>query len=1626
MLIEKFTEQVNKTPGKIAVKTGKRTLTYEELDHYADRIAAAIETGWPGHKEGQVGLLLEHGVDMIAAILGALKAGKAYVPLSPDYPTNRISYMLRHSDSGLVVSNSKCAEKAKKVALESDIDLLDIDEIGTSISNAGVRTKRREKVGEDSLAYIMYTSGSTGKPKGVVQTHRNVLYYTRNWTQRFSITEADRMTLFSSFCHDGSVQDMFSALQNGATLYPYDMRKRDDNVNLSRFLNDEKITIWHSVPSLFNFFVNTLTGEEHFASLRWLLLGGEPFRGYEIAMFKKYFPGASLADVYGQTESSVSSIWTITATDPISHLIIGKPLDNTRILLINEDGNRVDPLETGEILISCPHISPGYWKDQELTKKSFGVHPEYGTIYWTGDLGRLLVDGNIEFMGRKDFQVKIRGFRVEIGEIETALLQMDVIKEAVVAAKVSETGNTYLCAFLTAARELDVFELRDYLSKELPDYMMPLHFNQLEKMPLTQSGKIDRKALSLMEIEPLKSRSLYLEPKTGMEKTIARIWEEILKLESVGIHDNLFEVGGNSFDIIKINSKLSELLQLDIPIVKLFEYPTIEDLAGYLTSLTGDNEKGMAIQNPGSDRINRGISAEIAVIGMAGRFPGAKNIDAFWENLKNGVESISFFSEEELIESGVPGDLVKDPSYVNAKGILEDIELFDAAFFNFTPREAAIMDPQLRVFHECAWEALENAGYSPYNYDGPIGVYSGNTLNIDWLARVYTQKNTAVGELEKGFFNNHFSTFVSYKLDLTGPSVTIRTACSTSLVAVHEACKGLILNECDMALAGGVSIQTPNKVGYLYQEGMILSPDGHVRTFDANSKGTIFGDGAGCVVLKRLKDADTAGDYIYAVIKGSAVNNDGIRKVGYSAPGITGQREVVRAAMSAARFDPKSIGFIETHGTGTILGDAVEIESLNQLFPRNSEKYCALGSVKTNVGHLNAAAGIAGFIKTVLALKYKQIPPTLHFETPNPTIDFENSPFYVNTNLKEWARTNGHPLRAGVSSFGFGGTNAHVVLEEYASGGQEPNLLIGTPRRGALDPEKTFNYLLLLSARTPSALDKMTENLARYLQENPDADLDNVVYTLQVGRKYFPYRRMTVCSNAAEATGLLGKKNKKVKSFFTKIENRPVIFVLSGQGSQYVNMGLDLYKKVKIFREELDRCFNIIKREAGFDIKEILYPGENPGAHENSINLPTNASLVNFIIEYTLAKLLSTLGITPYAMIGYSFGEYVAACLAGVFSLEDGLKLVIDRGKLMSKTLPAVMLSVPLPENEIELLLKDHPGISLAIINGSSCVVAGEQEAIRTFEAQMRARRLVCVPVNMAHGVHSPLMEPIRDELENRVREIKLESPRIPYISNVSGSWISVQQATDPRYWGEHICSTVRFSQGLGELAKKHDAVFLEIGPGRVLGNIIQQQMRPANEDRDQDPGPKIINTIKHQQEKMSDDYFLLSRLGELWLYGISLDWSVLYGEEKRYRIPLPTYPFDRKRYWIDQELPTLLSESQFPDSSPVLMLERTTLDEEEYESPRDEMEETIARLWQEFLGFERIGIHDNFFDINGDSLTATRLIPRIQQIYPVEISIKQFFENPTIAHTADLVKELLVEKVKELSEDELERISNL
>ena len=1488
MLIKRFEQQVKGNPDKLAIKTNKKSYTYEALNKFSNLIANAllkkVQINGINMKKQTIGLLLGHTADMISGMLGVLKSGNIYVPLDSNYPLKRLAYMLSDSEAKYIITNNEnldLAVELKDEMYDDDIEIINIDVLDNNVEaeDLGLQTDSND------LAYILYTSGSTGRPKGVMQTHENIIYFIENYKRELSITSEDNMTLFSSFSHDGAVMDIYGALLNGATLFLLDVKKEVNFLTLSDWIYNNNITIWHSVPTLFRYFLSKIEDSNLLNSLRFIVLGGEAVLRKDIEMFQKIFDGTKLYNLYGQTESSFNCGQRISTQDDIDEILIGAPISETSILVVNGEGYQVGPLEVGEIFIASRYVSPGYWKDDELTNRVFIESQEFERIYKTGDLGRLLLDGSIEFIGRKDFQIKIRGNRVELGEIESKLLGYEDITDAVVIPKDNEKGERILYAYIVTKEEVVVSELRAYLGNDLPDYMTPSQFIKLDKMPLTQSGKIDRKSLINIKGIPLKLGSEYKVPKTGLEKIVAKMWKEELGREKVGINDNFFDLGGHSLNIVMINNKLNNLLNKEIPVVRMFEYPTIKSLAEYISKLdtTNDKKKEQGFKVNRRRYVSNTGNSDIAVVGVAGRFPGAKSTKEYWDNIANGVESISFFTEEELLESGVDKKMIDKPNYVPARAILDDIEYFDASFFDYLSNDAKMMDPQMRFFHECAWEALEDAGYVPQRFGGSIGVYCGAMSNIEWQALNMLSGNRESSEVfgARHFFDkDYISTRVSYKMGLQGPSYVVQSACSTSLTSLHVACKDLQIGECDMALAGGASIILARKSGYMYQPGMVLSKDGHCRAFDEKATGTVFGDGVGVVALKRLEDAINDGDNIYAVVKGSAINNDGLRKVGYTAPSVEGQIEVIKNAQYLAGVEAESITYVETHGTGTILGDPIEVEALRKSFNTDKKGYCAIGSVKTNIGHLNIAAGIAGFIKTVLALKHKKIPPSLHFEKSNPNIDFENSPFYVNTKLKEWKNDN-YPLRAGVSAFGIGGTNVHVVLEE-------------TPKVGESIKQREHD-IITISAKSNNALDNATNNLVKYLKENQDINFADVAYTYQVGRKDFQNRRMIVCSESQDAVEALTKLHpKNVYTNFVEDEEKYIVFMFMGQGSQYMNMGLDLYKKEPVFREEMDKCFKILENILGYDVKKFIYPNEDSGRIENIIDETYMTQPLVFSFQYSLAKQLMKWGINPNAMIGHSFGEYAAACISGIMSLEDTLRMVAIRGELMHKIPNGLMMSVELSEKEINKFLDDK--VSIAAINGESkCVVSGKSDSIKQLKQQLDEKGHEAKILNISIASHCSMMNPILKPFEEAFKKVKLNKPQIPYISNLTGTWIKEKEITDPMYWVKHLRQTVRFNDGANELLKKENAIFIEVGPGRALSSFIRQ-------NRNKKPNQEIMNTVRHPKEAVSDSYYLLDKIGRLWAMGVNVDWEEFHNGENRRRLSLPTYPFERKKYWFEED----------------------------------------------------------------------------------------------------------------------------
>ncbi|HKR63899.1 MAG TPA: amino acid adenylation domain-containing protein, partial [Thermoanaerobaculia bacterium] len=1281
-------------------------------------------------------------------------------------------------------------------------------------------------------AYVIYTSGSTGTPKGCVVTHRNVVRLMTNSRFPFDFDERDVWIVAHSFAFDFSVWEMYGALLYGGKLV---LPTRDEVRNpatLRALLKQHRVTVLNQTPAAFQSLIEIERDEKTHDlddHLRVVIFGGDRLEPAMLRPWLQHYERIQLVNMYGITETTVHVTYGPLTRDQIlgdPGSPIGVPLPETRVYVLDP---RMHPRPIGvpgELYVGGSGVCDGYLNREELTAQRFVANPfrENERVYRSGDVGLWTADGTLQHLGRNDHQVQLRGFRIELGEIEHVLLTHPRVQRAVVRKQ-----EDRLIAWIEGDASAD--ELRALARTKLPDYMVPARFVGVEKVPLTANGKIDSAALRA--------------PIAGAE-TLLDIWRSVLRRDDIGIDDNFFEVGGHSLLLVDAHRKMRER-GIDVPLVDLFRYPTIRALATTATPQT------TAHRQPATAN-----SDDVAIIGISARLPNAPDVATFWRNLRDGVESSVTLTDEQLRAAGVPRELARDPRYVRTKPFLADIDLFDAAHFGIGPREADVMDPQHRLFLECAWEALESAGEIDCA-GARVGVFAGASLNSYVLHNLLPNRalldSLGIYPVLIGNDRDFVATRVSYKLDLRGPSLNVSTACSTSLVAVHLACRSLLDGQCDMAIAGAASVKVPQTEGYVYDEGGIMSPDGRCRAFDARANGTVGGSGVGVVILKRLDDAMRDGDPILAVIKSTAMTNDGADKVGYTAPSISGQATAIANAHAAANIDPETIDYIEAHGTGTSLGDPIEIAALTDAFRRKTQKrnFCAIGSVKTNVGHLDAAAGVAGLIKTVLALNAEEIPPSLNFETPNPNIDFDNSPFFVNQTLRAWPRGD-KPRRAGVSSFGLGGTNVHVVLEEapQTTSHQQP---------ATDDPQ-----LLVLSARSQESLDAQTSAVAGAIA---NATLADAAFTLAVGRRAFDHRRFAVCRDAHEAAEVLRARDPRRVITGTRSGDPRVVFLFPGGGAQYASMGAELYATEPVYRDAIDECGALIANR------------------DDTSELPSRALPALFAVEYAMARLWRSWGLEPHALLGHSAGEYAAACIAGVFSLRDALALVALRGRLFETLAPGAMLSVPMSEEEAAPFARG--GVSIAAVNHpASCVLAGPVDAIDRLERVIGvdARR-----IHIAVAAHSQLVEPILDEFRRFVASIERHAPRIPIYSNLTGTRLTNDEARDPEYWTRHLRETVRFANAAAELLRDPNAVFLETGPGNTLSSLVQRH--PA---RGEQP---CIASMRHPNDAQADRAFLLHAAGRLWLEGAPLDWKRVYANGARRRIALPGTAFIRKRHWI-------------------------------------------------------------------------------------------------------------------------------
>lgn len=1580
-LLELIAASFKHRPTVTAIISEEKVLTYARLHEHMDRMASVLAKHLVS-SGSTVGLCLDRSPELIIAVLGIVKTGSAYVPIDPTYPAERIAGMLEDAKPPVVITNKVNQHlfngTQAKVILIEDIDL----DNGPNFEGACPATA-------EELLYVLFTSGSTGRPKGVAMHHAPLTNLIQ-WQLRTSVCrEADRTLQFAPISFDVSFQEIFTTFAQGGTLVLITDEDRLNSTQLLRKIIAQKINriIVPFVALQYLAEAVERTGEVP-STLKEVFTSGEQLKiTPAIANLFKQLPGCRFCNQYGPTEGHVVSELELKG-DPSTWPAlpnIGSAIDHVKLYVLDEQMKPVPQGEEGELYLGGACVAKGYIGRDDLTAERFLVDPFIpgGRLYKTGDRAAELSNGEIDYKGRIDGQVKVRGYRIELGEVEVAMEKHPAVEQAVANVREDRPGLKRLIGYYVAKSELSTNELRKHLASLLPDYMQPSAFVAVKELPRTPSGKIDRKALPAPDVKRPDLDVAYAAPSTGAQKTLANVWADLLGIDRVGIDDNFFDLGGNSLLSIQAVAQL-EGHGLKLPIVKLYQHPTVRACAAYLEGDAGaiapsEMAKARKTATGGSKK------GDVAIIGMSGRFPGAENVEQLWKNLLDKKNSISTWTADEL-DPSIPAELRNDPDYVKARGVITDADKFDHAFFGVNPKVAALMDPQQRVFLETAWAALEDAAYDPAQFAGLIGVYAGMGNNTYFTRNVigHPELIEQVGDFAVMTANekDYIATRLAFEFDLRGPALSIHTACSTSLVAIAQAFKALCDGECDMALAGGIALTVPFNSGIVYNEGGMYSPDGSTRTFDANGKGTSFSDGTGIIVLKRLEDAIRDNDQIYATIKGAALNNDGSDKASFTAPSVRGQAEVIAMAQADAGVSPNEITYVETHGTATPLGDPIEVEALTLAFGgKTNGHHCVIGSIKSNIGHLTPAAGAAGVIKTALALREEVIPSNVGFETPNPAIDFANSPFRVANENIAWPRT-GTPRIAGVSSFGVGGTNAHVIL--------------GEPPVAKASSASRSKQLFLLSAKSKTSLDAMTDNLRNWLATHPKSSLADAAYTLQVGRRHFKHRRLIVGGSHGEMMEAIANKDAAAIGTRELHEAAPgVVFMFPGQGSQYVNMGRDLCECEPVFKQHFDQCCDLFSKEFGTSLRDIIFPKageEEKAAEQLKQTIYTQASL--FTMHYSLAKLWMHWGITPDAMMGHSIGEFAAACLAGVFSLEDAVKLVANRGRMMQDLPGGSMLSVRAAEADV--VKKLPAGCSIAANNGPQlCVASGPHEAIAKLQAELEKDGITCKLLVTSHAFHSPMMDAIVEPYRKLVESVKLSAPRIPIVSTVTAEWLKDDEATSPKYWSDHLRATVRFAQAVKFAWSDADRVMLEVGPRTTATTLARQQ---STDNKKQAAVPSLGDSAGNGNELTQ----LLKAVGGLWQTGVLIDWSKFYEAETRHRISLPTYAFERIRHWVDpvamvadggRAVASTTIEAPVPNSGDALL------------TPKEALVAQIKQLLEESSGLElaEVSNEETFLEMGLDSLFLTQVATSLSKKFGVKISFRQLNEElPNLDKLAD------------------------
>ncbi|HZP11302.1 MAG TPA: amino acid adenylation domain-containing protein [Nevskiaceae bacterium] len=1546
-------ELARRQPQSPAVRFADRTQTYEELASRAQAIANALREAGAGRGRC-VAVCMERGLDMPAALLGVLSTGAAYLPIDPAFPSERIDAILEDAKAVAVLTS-------RDVAIKTAAPQVCVDDVRESSADA-------VDVSDDAAAYLIYTSGSTGKPKGVVVTHRNLANFLESMALEPGLRGSDVLLAVTTISFDIAGLELWLPLTVGATMVIASRDDAMDGERLRALIDEHKVSLMQATPSTWRLLIAAeWKGSPGFRAL----CGGEPL---PIDLAKQLLDrGVELWNMYGPTETTIwSTLWRVTeAKGPI---LIGKPIANTQCYVLDENRKQCADGETGELYIGGDGVARGYHERPELTAEKFLDDPFLpgNRMYRTGDLARRHANGDLECLGRIDFQIKLRGFRIEPGDIEAALREHPAVVDAAVGVRERAPGDARLVAWIQLhdGVAIDAPQLRAHVANKLPAYMVPQHYAPIAELPRLINGKLDRKSLPdpFQQVRPEGRPTSEAPAGTALEDAIAAIWADVLgTTEPIGRDERFFERGGTSLQAISVLAKVRALIGTRVPVTKFFAAPTIAQFAAMLEKdyptrgADASERSDESRQTLPSARNERG-SGDIAVIGMACRTPGAENVQQFWQMICAGREGVRDLTDAELDDAGVPKFEREHPAYVKRGGVLKDAYAFDAEFFGYSPREAELMDPQHRVMLETAWHAMEDAGIAPSS-GARVGVYVGVAHNHYFDRAVANQPVLRWGDsgfqTQLGADKDYAASRIAFKLDLRGPALALQTACSSSGVAIHLACQALRAGDCDAALAGGARVNAPD-AGYVHVDGGPQAIDGKVRPFAKDASGMVLASGAACLVLKTLERAQADGDRIYAVIKGSAINNDGADKIAFTAPSQAGQVDVIRRALAQSGVDPASVGYVEAHGTGTHIGDPIEVAALAQGY--EAAERIALGSVKGNVGHLDAGAGAIGLIKAALALHHKALPPSIHCDTPNPDCDFESTPFFVNTEFKPWPADG--VRRAAISSFGFGGTNFHAVLEE-------------APARAKSEAHRSLQ-LLQISARDDAALQRQAKALADHLRSHPKIDLADVAYSLASGRAQLPRRAAIVAENAKQAAQLLDA----VKPSAPANEQPSLVMLFPGQGAQYAGMGAQLYREERVFRERFDLCAEIAKPLLQADLRDLLY-GEDRAA-DDLLRETRFAQPAIFAVSYATAELWRSWGLEPVAMVGHSVGEFVAATLAGVFSVEDAVRLVAQRGALMQAMPSGGMLAVRLGETDIAPWLQ--AGIEVAGYNApQQTVLSGDRAALAALQAEFSSRNISATILKTSHAFHSASMDRAATAFEKIVAGVARNPARAAILSTRSGRFMDADEMCDPSYWSRQIREPVRFAPAIAELLKTPGRVFLECGPGHTLCAAVRQAIGPKHD-------AVAINSLPADVHGAPALEYVLGAAARLFTAGIALDARKLFAGARRNRISLPGYPFARTKYCLpigaDAPIAAPIAEAQ---PLPTAVAPPASNNE-----VADPMVAYLLGVFGELTGrrFSADQADTGFFDLGLDSLVLLQVSARLKKDLRVNLRFRALLDE--------------------------------